>query len=250
MNVRDPFNIHRSPAFNILRASATQAAANVTQRVVDAGAQAIESGKQAVEDMSTFSIPKNVPSFTNPQRELENRVWGASGVTARSAGSHAHGGFIGGVQDRVGGFFERDRGDLPMYKDKPYSYSASRRYRPIWKRKRTLGLVGLLILSALYFFGYSGDSHTYKRPKNTWSWLQKSEHGKVDWLDRRERVKEAFTLSWDAYERYGWGMCNSLALAKFLFLKFCELLYYSSSITYMQLQATMNTTPLQSMDDK
>ncbi|RDL36615.1 alpha-1,2-Mannosidase [Venustampulla echinocandica] len=207
MNVRDPFNLHRSPAFSILRVSATRAAATVTQRVVDAGAQAIESGKQVVEDMSAFSIPKNVPSFTNPQRELENRVWGASGVTARSGGSHSHGGLMGGVQDRVGGFFERDRGDLPMYKDKPYSYAASRRHRPIWKRKRTMGLVGLLILSALYLFGFfGGDTPTSKRATSTWNWLHKPEEGSnVDWLDRRERVKEAFMLSWDAYERYGWG---------------------------------------------
>jgi hypothetical protein len=207
MNVRDPFDLRRTSAFNILRGTATQAAANVTQRVREVGAQAYESGKQAVEDMSTFSIPKNVPSFTNPQRELENRVWGSSGVTARSA-TNANG-VISGMQDRVGGFFDKSRGDLPMYKDKPYTYASSRRQRPAWRRKRTLGLAGAFLVAVLYFFGFFG-SHTenVEKVKEKWTWLQKPEKGgsQVDWLSRRERVKEAFTLSWDAYERYAWGM--------------------------------------------
>jgi hypothetical protein len=208
MNVRDPFNLRRSPAFNILRGTATQAAANVTQQVREVGSQAYDFGKQAVEDMS-FSIPKNVPSFTNPQRELENRVWGASGVTARSAGTHSNGGLMSGMQDRMGVFFDGNRGDLPMYKDKPYSYVASRRHRSIWKRKRTWGTGGLFLFVVLYFMGFFGsDAEAAKKAKNGWSWLQRPEKGgpKVDWMDRRERVKEAFTLSWDAYDRYAWGM--------------------------------------------
>jgi hypothetical protein len=211
MNVRDPFGLRRSPAFNILRGTATQAAANVTQRVKEAGAQAYESGKQAVEDMSTFSIPRNVPSFTNPQRELENRVWGSSGVTARPATNSN--GVISGMQDRVGGFFDKGRGDLPMYKDKPYTYASSRRQRPGWRRKRAVGIAGVLLAAVLYLFGFFG-SHTENGEnfKEKWSWLQKPEKAgpQVDWLDRRERVKEAFKLSWDAYERYAWGMRDAI----------------------------------------
>ncbi|KAG9236328.1 glycoside hydrolase [Amylocarpus encephaloides] len=207
MNTRDPFNLRRSPAFSILHATASRAAANVTQQVVEAGTQAYESGRQAVEDMSTFSVPKNVPSFTNPQRELENRAWGASGMTARSAQSHPNG-VIGDIQDRVGGFFEKGRGDLPMYKDKPYSYASSRRQSSFWRRKKTLGTAGFLLLSILYFLGVFGSNrHATKKAMNTWEWLQRPEKSgsKIDWLDRREKVKEAFTLSWDSYERYAWG---------------------------------------------
>lgn len=203
MSVRDPFNLHRSsPAFNILRGTARQAAANVTQRVVEASAQAYESSKQTVEEMA-FSIPRNVPSFTNPQRELENRAWASSGVTARSANSH------GGVMSGIGSFFEKNN-DLPMYKDKPYSYASSRRQRPIWKRKRVVGVVISFVMIVLYFLGlFEDDAVTTKKAKNTWTWLQRPESGsKVDWLDRRERVKEAFILSWDAYDRYAWGMSN------------------------------------------
>ena len=208
MNTRDPFNLHRSPAFHVLRATASRAAVNVTQQVVEAGTQAYETGRQVVEDMSTFSVPKNVPSFTNPQREMENRVWGASGVTARSAASHSNG-VLGEMQDKVGGFFDNTRGELPMYKDKPYSYAASRRNRPIWKRKRTLGIGGIFILAILYFLGsFGSDAKATKTAKDTWKWMQRPDKtgSKIDWFDRRERVVEAFTLSWDSYARYGWGM--------------------------------------------
>jgi len=216
MNVRDPFNLHRSPAYHILRGSATRTAANVKQRVVEVGTQAFETGKQAVEDMSSFSIPKNVPSFTDPQRELENRAWGASGVTART-NAHSNGGVISDMQDRVGGFFEKTRGDLPMYKDKPYSYAASRRQRPVWRRKRTFGIAGLFVFILFYFLGYFGThAEASKKAKSTWSWLKGPEKNvqQVDWLERRERVKEAFILSWDAYERYAWGMSNKHRLGR------------------------------------
>jgi mannosyl-oligosaccharide alpha-1,2-mannosidase len=208
MNVRDPFNLRRSNALTILRATATQAAANITQGVFETGAQVIESGKQVVEDMSSFSVPKNVPSFTNPQRELENRVWGASGVTARSAALHQNGG-LSGVQERLGGFFDKNQ-DLPMYKDKPFSYISSRRRKPFWQRKRLLALVGLFIMFGLYMMGVIGDENAKKRAKYSWNWLQRPEESarKIDWLSRRERVVEAFKLSWDAYDRYAWGMLH------------------------------------------
>jgi len=65
------------------------------------------------------------------------------------------------------------------------------------------------LVAVLYFFGFFG-SHTenVEKVKEKWTWLQKPEKGgsQVDWLSRRERVKEAFTLSWDAYERYAWGI--------------------------------------------
>jgi mannosyl-oligosaccharide alpha-1,2-mannosidase len=211
MNVRDPFNLHRSSAYDILRGTARQAAANVTQRVREAGAQAIEAGsqayetgKQTFEDMS-FSIPKNVPSFTDAQRQMENQVWGASGMTARS---HTNGGVMSGMQDRMGNFFEKNT-DLPMYKDKPYVYVSSRRRRSAWKRKRVLGLGVTFVMLVLYFLGFFGsDAAAKKQAKETWTWLQRPEktESDVNWDGRRERVVEAFKLSWDAYDRYAWGM--------------------------------------------
>lgn len=209
MNVRDPFNLRRSNALTILQGSATRAAINLTQKALETGAQAIESGRQAVEDMSGFTIPKNVPSFTDPQRELENRVWGASGVTARSNGYAPSSGVMGGMQDKMGGFFEKNR-DLPMYKDKPFSYATSRRHIPIWKRKRLLALIGLGVMFVLYLIGVIGgdEAPSTKKVKGGLSalWGPEKKGSKVDWSGRREMVVDAFKLSWDAYERYAWGM--------------------------------------------
>jgi endoplasmic reticulum Man9GlcNAc2 1,2-alpha-mannosidase len=180
----------------VLQGTATHAVGSLTA-----------SQANLVDDMSTFSVPRNAPSFSNPQRELENRVWGASGMTARPSGNYAHnGGGIGGVQNRIGGLFEKNR-DLPMYKDKPFSYAKTRRSRPFWKRKRIFAIAGLCIVSILYFLGFIGSSDTSLKAKDSWNPLQRPERpGKVNWLSRRERVVEAFKLSWDAYERYAWGM--------------------------------------------
>ncbi|KAH8815020.1 glycoside hydrolase family 47 protein [Xylogone sp. PMI_703] len=201
MNVRDPFALRRSPAVDILRGPARQAAVDITERVIRAGAQAYESGKQAVEQVveeMSFQIPQNVPSFNHPQRELENRVWGNSGMTARSSAPHSNG--------VMSGIFDRRSQDLPMYKDKPYSYAA-RRHQPWWRRRST-GVIGLIAIFILWLLGaFSSNSEETKEASSRWNWLQRPENGgrKVDWLDRRERVKEAFILSWDAYHRYAWG---------------------------------------------
>ncbi|KAI1214038.1 glycoside hydrolase family 47 protein [Annulohypoxylon truncatum] len=211
MNVRDPFGIHRKSALSILKTTASRAAVDFTERAVEASIHAIEKSKQAVDDLDmSFSVPKNVPSFGNPQRVMEDRVWGNTAVTARGGKASSHTNknsrILGEVQDRVGSLFD-DRNTLPMYKDKPYAYPPSQRARPIWRRKRVLGSV-LLLLSLLYYFGAFGHHHdTGVSSTPIWSWLSSgTEPGKVaDWSKRRERVVEAFTLSWDAYERYAWG---------------------------------------------
>lgn len=208
MNTRDPFNIRRSPGLKILQGTARLAATSVTHKVLEAGQSAYESSKQAVlEEMATFSIPKNVPSFTNPQRELENRSWGSSGVTARSANSTG-GSMLNGVQDRVGNYFEKNK-DLPMYKDKPYA--SSRRAPAFYKRTRIQGAFLAFVVLVLYFLGVFGDGEQTSKSKGDWSFLSRLDEPEtssgVDWLERREKVKEAFTLSWDAYKRYGWGAC-------------------------------------------
>ncbi|KAG9248317.1 glycoside hydrolase family 47 protein [Calycina marina] len=208
MNVRDPFNLHRSPAFQILSRHSRQAVANATQRVKEAGVQAIEvgsqaldSGRQTLEDMSSFSMPVNVLPITSPQRESENCVWGSSGMTARSAGP------ISGALGGAGNFFENNR-DLPMYKDKPYSYASSRRRQPVYKRKRVLGAGTIFLVLILYFLGVFGTSNkeATSKARVSWGWIQKIDRSDVvDWNGRKERVVDAFTLSWDAYTRYAWG---------------------------------------------
>jgi endoplasmic reticulum Man9GlcNAc2 1,2-alpha-mannosidase len=187
MVVRDPFNIHKKEsAISILRTTATRAAIGITEKAVEAGINAIEQGKKTAEEMS-FQMPKNVPSFSNPQRAFEDRAWGSGTTSSYST--------------RFGSKSQ----SLPMYKDKPYAYPPSERSRAIWRRKRVIGFV-FLILSLLFWFGAFSSDHGTEPKRPSWSWLKAPENEKkMDWSRRRERVVEAFELSWDAYHRYAWG---------------------------------------------
>ncbi|KZL73328.1 glycoside hydrolase family 47 protein [Colletotrichum tofieldiae] len=207
MNVRDPFNLHRNTALNVFKVTASRAAQNIKEKAVEAGATALN-------DMA-FNVPKNVPSFSNPQRVLEDRYWGASAVNSRS-GRGGNSGIFHGVQGRVEDLLGT-RGQLPMYKDKPYAHHASRRFRPLWRRKRSILVTLLLLFSGLWFFGFFSEGSKARESASTWTgWLGASEPTgkKVDWLKRRERVVEAFELSWDAYERYAWGYDEYHPIAK------------------------------------
>ena len=141
-----------------------------------------------------FSLPKNIPRFDDSQRTYENVYW-TRNQTGRGKG----------IGNAFGGF--SDGNDLPMYKDKPYRYAASNRHIPLWKRKRTLAitLVGFFFL--LTFFGLSSS----RKPRRSisessiWHWFRSSAQSEVDWDQRRERVKEAFKMSWDGYQRHAWG---------------------------------------------
>jgi len=116
-------------------------------------------------------------------------------------------GLLHGMQDKVGGLLEgRTRAGLPMYKDKPYTRAASRRIRPIWRRKRNLAILGVLfLLYVMYLNGvFTSDPHG---KGSVWSYqaLTETPKGNIDWSKRRDKVVEAFELSWDAYERHAWG---------------------------------------------
>lgn len=95
-----------------------------------------------------------------------------------------------------------------MYKDKPYAYAPSQRPRPLYRKKRVLGLLTLIVLGFLWYTGALSDHQ--ERAATSLSqlgWLKTETKGvgHADWAKRRERVVEAFELSWDAYERHGWG---------------------------------------------
>ncbi|KAK6198340.1 hypothetical protein LQW54_010363 [Pestalotiopsis sp. IQ-011] len=186
MVVRDPFNIHKKgSAISILRSTATRAALDITEKAVEAGINAIEQGKKTAEDMS-FQLPKNVPSFSNPQRMLEDQSWGTGTSSSFTR-------------------FGNTQQSLPMYKDKPYAYPPSQRSRALWRRKRAVGLV-FFLLALLYYFGAFSSNHDAHAQAPSWSWLKSSDPDRgADWSQRRERVVEAFELSWDNYHRYAWG---------------------------------------------
>lgn len=145
----------------------------------------------------SFSMPRNVPNFNNPQRSVENGNWGSSGSYRAKNGT------------RIGGKLENffDRGQLPMYKDKPYNYATSGRQKSWYQRRWVLGGLLCTLLGLAYWVGvFSGRSRVdHVNSGGSWAWSRRSASSNIDWNDRRERVKDAFVLSWDGYEKYAWG---------------------------------------------
>ena len=151
----------------------------------------------------SFSLPKNVPSFDSAQRSYENAYWGSSGKI------HQNGSGKSGIGNKLGGLFENK--ELPMYKDKPYSYGPSRRQKPLLQRKRIWAGLALFLMGLLYHFELSlhGSHANFSNNEGgllSWFNTPATQAPFVDWDSRREQVKEAFILSWDGYERYSWGM--------------------------------------------
>ncbi|KAI9845697.1 MAG: mannosyl-oligosaccharide alpha-1,2-mannosidase [Thelocarpon superellum] len=202
MNTRDPFELHRPTAFSLLQTRLSPGPNSTSDRTIPtstssppdrvkhptSGTGALPPASPGVStDEMSFSMPQKVPTFDNPQRRFEDTVWASSGTTQPRQSIIAN-----GVGDSLGAYF--DRRQLPMYKDKPFAYPASTRHSPLWRRRRTLaaGLGGV-------------RSNPRNVAKSAWEWLYNAEPTVVKWDDRRERVKEAFILSWDSYNRHAWG---------------------------------------------
>ena len=123
---------------------------------------------------------------------------------SRSQNGHAN----GGLGFKLESFM--DKKELPMYKDKPYNYAGSRRHTPFYRQKRVISGALLMVIGLAYWFGIRSPSAVKPKLKETnksaWNWLSSpAVSAPVDWDDRRERVKDAFILSWDGYEQYAWG---------------------------------------------
>lgn len=89
--------------------------------------------------------------------------------------------------------------ELPMYKDKPYNYTASGRRGPWWKQYRPLPLLLGVFVLLVYYFSGSGSITSVTQALT----------GRKDdavWEERQQRVKEAFKMSWKAYEDNAWGL--------------------------------------------
>ncbi|KAL9099115.1 MAG: hypothetical protein Q9163_005341 [Psora crenata] len=120
------------------------------------------------------------------------------------------------IGEKINNYF--DQRELPMYKDKPYSYSATRRVAPFYRRWRFVGGVLLTVLILIHWSGLvsfsSNRGNNRGKDKGPWSWLAKSDTSSSLWDKRREKVKEAFMLSWDGYEQYAWGFDTYHPLSK------------------------------------
>jgi mannosyl-oligosaccharide alpha-1,2-mannosidase len=187
-----------------------------------------------------FSMPKNVPSFTNPQRQLEDRLWSSSGVAShRSALNPSQGGgggVLGGVQRSVGDLLGSDRASLPMYKDKPYGHGPSARRRPWLRKKTACGIFVFVLLILIWYTSmFANHRETAKDKLDEWGLRRGKSMGRKGWEERRKRVVEAMELSWGAYERYAWGE----------FMDRCGWRCFGRVLTGIWLQATMSSTHYQ-----
>ena len=200
-SLRDPFAIRSKPPLAILvqRLASPTTDSNTKLPTVEAIAENTQAKHESVAEPMAFAVPRHVPSFDNPDREREDRVWSAvTGVPARGGNTA-----LGNITGAASSLF-KDKG-LPMYKDKPYYYTSSHRRTRIWKRKRYWG-VFLIAIFGLYWLGFlSGDGQPkgmqfLKGAKSPW----KSEDV-INWEERRDKVKQAFLQSWEGYERNAWG---------------------------------------------
>ncbi|KAJ5195094.1 Mannosyl-oligosaccharide 1-2-alpha-mannosidase [Penicillium cinerascens] len=111
----------------------------------------------------------------------------------------------------MGGFFDNDR-TLPMYKDKPY-FTPRRTAPRRWGKP--LGILGVFTLFLLWYFYYSPGLPAWKGAESSdkgvelWKWAQSLQNGPTkgpaDWAARREKVRDAFIVSWEGYEKDAWG---------------------------------------------
>ncbi|KAK4168557.1 mannosyl-oligosaccharide 1,2-alpha-mannosidase [Cladorrhinum sp. PSN259] len=182
---------------------ASEAVLSAAQQALAGNETLLLEAKDEQEDMSSFSVPKNVPSFTNPNRQFEDHLWAAANPRPKNKNNT---GVLGGVQELLAS--RNNRAALPMYKDKPYMYPPGRG-GGIYRRRRTCGFLFVVVVVLVWWTGmFAGHQERAVTKLNQWGWLSKDTtrgRSKADWLKRRERVVEAMELSWDAYERYAWG---------------------------------------------
>ena len=147
-----------------------------------------------------MSYRTNNAGYSDFVPRAANGSWAGSRIPAQNG----HTG--NGISQKLEDFF--DNRQLPMYKDKPYSYAASTRKPPLYRRWQII-LGAMLVISGLsYTLGLFTPTRVkrgaYEPGKIDLSQLMPGLTA-VEWEERRERVRDAFILSWDGYERYAWG---------------------------------------------
>lgn len=143
---------------------------------------------------------------------------GGYGFASKSNGNANNNGSAGGAGlGKMNSFFGGKKSrELPVYKDKPYFQP--RRTGPSRTASRVVYMVvACFMMVLLYvFWGGSGSPAAVgpvgETGENLWKWVQTfdaedegASSTKVNWEERREKVKDVFTISWDSYEKYGWG---------------------------------------------
>lgn len=127
--------------------------------------------------------------------------------------------------NRLSPFFNNHHRTLPMYKDKPYF--APRRTGPRSRRRKAVytgvcaffvTLLWWYVYGPIRWGGFGVRTTDWAKGAELYEWVQSLDEkpgvensGKhVDWEARREKVRDAMIVSWDGYEKYGWGELSLL----------------------------------------
>ncbi|KAF3034684.1 mannosyl-oligosaccharide alpha-1,2-mannosidase [Didymella heteroderae] len=192
---RDPFNLRSKAsraapsALSLLQTAATRTTQAV-ESTQHATRQAVAATKHALQDSDmSFAVPRNIESA---QRRFEENVWNK--VTGNEKG-------------------------LPMYKDKPtgYGYGGARGKAGFVRSRKGAVTAALVVLGLLYWLFVPGANQTPAARLSTGKgWYDGSAAAQqgTAWETRRQEVKDAFLLSWNAYEAHGWGYDEYHPVAK------------------------------------
>ena len=132
-----------------------------------------------------------------PYEDLQQQKSGGQGIAD-------HGSFNPATR-RFSNFFGANE-ELPLYKDKPYHGRSSKKLpRP---SIRLIVFVALSLFAGIYWIGVflrpSASDGLQKKPLPAWlAYLRSS--GTINWEERQEMVKSAFSRDWQNYSRDGWG---------------------------------------------
>ena len=153
----------------------------------------------------SFAIPKNVPSFNSEQRAHEDVYWGAARRPQHNG--NARNGSLGNT---FNGLFDSNK-SLPMYKDKPFSYTASPRTSPLYFRKRFWFFLVVTFVNFFFFNSYLRPSDEtlegrHNGSTSPWEWMKESSSSTADWELRQDAARDAFKISWDGYANNAWGV--------------------------------------------
>ena len=120
----------------------------------------------------------------------------------------------GAVNNSIGEKFEEyfDHRELPMYKDKPYNYSTSKKTSSYTRWRLTGGAVFAIFVLFIWLGRSSSLASGDKRKSTSSAWFGKKQA--LSWDARREEVKDAFIASWDGYSKYAWGFDTYSPLSK------------------------------------
>jgi len=115
------------------------------------------------------------------------------------------------VADKINSIISgKDNNGLPMYKDKPYNYSPTAKKPAFYRQRRLmLGLFALLVWILYWTGAFSKHEDHLDHPNKPW-WAEdkKTKISKKStqlWNERREKVRDAYRISWKAYEEHAWG---------------------------------------------